>query len=706
VRRVTETRKLTTILALDMVGYSRATERDDSAAAEAIRKTRDVLARASAAHGGRIFSSAGDGFMLEFPTATAGFEAALAMLNAFETLEPPLLVRIGLHTGEVIVEQDGDLLGHAVNIAARLQQRAKPKEIVLSEEVKRSARGTLTGNLISLGDVKLDKMSETMDIYVASAGKPGLRAPRFGRRTRLAAIGAGLLVAGALGAAWMLQPSRDVRTAVFTIQAPSGDAELVSLASGVTSEIVDSLHQIAIETIAPSETVDQRRSIAERARSLGAAFTLDGDIVREGETVRVSVRLNDVYARQTLWAQSFERESRQARELRLEAASAVIAIMECAIAARRDAPELAPSALSMLLRSCELSLSGEGLEEALRLAEQVAGLAPRSSFLQGRLANTYWLLAYTGSQPDESLVAQAYAAADAALRLDNANAEALMVKIDRLAYTASLREWEEGLLSALSRAPDNADLNWYYAWFLRTFGGRPGEAVQYQRRAFARRPLSPGFLATLAFMLASTGADREAIALLANAEARWPGHAGVWYERFRINLWFGSRTEALRLLDEAPSGFSTAEIQCWRRVATGLATNANRARREVARAAQACWPPEDRYVVLASIGEVDDAFADVERLLAECPDANTVLAVGGATRALPRCLIDFSWRTMFYPMTASMRRDPRFMPLMRRAGLLQYWLETDRWPEFCEEASLPYDCRQEARRLLGPAQQQ
>ncbi|MGD9980644.1 MAG: adenylate/guanylate cyclase domain-containing protein, partial [Hyphomonadaceae bacterium] len=190
---MSETRKLATILALDIVGYSRATERDDSAAAAAVHKTRALLSEVSAARAGRIFSSAGDGFMLEFPTATAGLEAAFAITEACKQFDPPLKVRIGLHSGEVLVEADGDLLGHAVNIAARLQQRASPGEIVLSEDVRRSARGALTSNLVSLGDVKLDKMSETLDIYAANVKRGGLPPFLRGRRARFAAIGAALL---------------------------------------------------------------------------------------------------------------------------------------------------------------------------------------------------------------------------------------------------------------------------------------------------------------------------------------------------------------------------------------------------------------------------------------------------------------------------------------------------------------------------------
>ena len=47
------------------------------------------------------------------------------------------------------------------------------------------------------------------------------------------------------------------------------------------------------------------------------------------------------------------------------------------------------------------------------------------------------------------------------------------------------------------------------------------------------------------------------------------------------------------------------------------------------------------------------------------------------------------------------RNDPRFMPLAARYGLVRYWMKTGKWPDFCLEADLPYDCRQEAKKYAN-----
>jgi len=59
---------------------------------------------------------------------------------------------------------------------------------------------------------------------------------------------------------------------------------------------------------------------------------------------------------------------------------------------------------------------------------------------------------------------------------------------------------------------------------------------------------------------------------------------------------------------------------------------------------------------------------------------------------------------LFTPLTAATRRDPRFMQLTRRIGLMDYWRAGGGWPDFCSEPGLKYDCRTEAARLLATAE--
>ena len=115
-------RKIAVIISIDIAGFSKASEFDDLKTASLVRSFKTILNNTIQPFNGRIFNTAGDGFMVEMPTATT---AVQAIHNLFSNPDIPT-IRVGVHAGEVIEEENGDLLGHAVNVAARLQSLASP----------------------------------------------------------------------------------------------------------------------------------------------------------------------------------------------------------------------------------------------------------------------------------------------------------------------------------------------------------------------------------------------------------------------------------------------------------------------------------------------------------------------------------------------------------------------------------------------------
>ena len=113
--------KLATIMSIDVAGYSQRSEDDQARAAVEVAVLRGKIEALALRERGRVFNTAGDGFMLEFPSAAN----ALAVADELCCAEA-LPLRIGVHLGDVFVTANGDLLGHGVNVAARLQQQAEP----------------------------------------------------------------------------------------------------------------------------------------------------------------------------------------------------------------------------------------------------------------------------------------------------------------------------------------------------------------------------------------------------------------------------------------------------------------------------------------------------------------------------------------------------------------------------------------------------
>src|SRR5215210_9351034 len=129
------TRRLAAILAADVAGFSAMMERDEEGTAARIRALRaDVIEPALARHHGRLVKTTGDGFLAEFASPVEAVRSALAIqdqLAASESTVHALNLRIGINLGDIIIEDDGDVFGDGVNVAARLEQIAEPGGIAV-----------------------------------------------------------------------------------------------------------------------------------------------------------------------------------------------------------------------------------------------------------------------------------------------------------------------------------------------------------------------------------------------------------------------------------------------------------------------------------------------------------------------------------------------------------------------------------------------
>ncbi|MGE0044621.1 MAG: adenylate/guanylate cyclase domain-containing protein, partial [Hyphomonadaceae bacterium] len=141
--------RLASIVSVDMAGFSSMSERDQRKAARVVEGLRARVEAAASAHAGRIFNTAGDGFMLEFASAGSALGAIQDLLDKRPKGEPD--IRIGAHVGDVVVTAGNDLLGHGVNVAARLQDLASPNTALVSGEFRSMARNSPSAAFMSKG---------------------------------------------------------------------------------------------------------------------------------------------------------------------------------------------------------------------------------------------------------------------------------------------------------------------------------------------------------------------------------------------------------------------------------------------------------------------------------------------------------------------------------------------------------------------------
>jgi class 3 adenylate cyclase len=164
-------RRLSAILAADVVGYSALMEQDEAGTFDRLRAHRKGLFEPEIEkHHGRIFKLTGDGLFAEFASVVDAVECAvsvqrgLAERNANVPEDQRIDVRIGINLGEVIVDGE-DRLGEGVNIAARLEQLADPGGILVSGKVTKEVEKKLAFGFEPMGEQKVKNINEPILVF-------------------------------------------------------------------------------------------------------------------------------------------------------------------------------------------------------------------------------------------------------------------------------------------------------------------------------------------------------------------------------------------------------------------------------------------------------------------------------------------------------------------------------------------------------------
>ena len=223
----TEHRKLAAIMFTDMVGYSALAQRNEALALELLEEHRHIVRDLLPQHGGREVKTAGDGFLIEFPSALAAVQAAVAIqdaLHARNQVSPPerqVKVRIGIHVGDVVVSA-GDIHGDGVNIAARIEPLAPPGGICVSNAVFEQVRNKLEQPIAALGPAELKNIELPVVVHrVVMAWESGSVRLPAGRRRGIARAGlvAGLVLLALVAVTALWQPWRKARSFSATVSA-------------------------------------------------------------------------------------------------------------------------------------------------------------------------------------------------------------------------------------------------------------------------------------------------------------------------------------------------------------------------------------------------------------------------------------------------------------------------------------------------------
>ncbi len=163
-------RKLSAIMFTDIKGYSKAMHQDESAAIKMLAKHNEILKKTILSFGGNVIEIIGDAFLASFNSAVESVKCGLSIQkeiiehNNNAAKNERFKVRIGIHLGDV-VEFEGKIKGDTLNIAARIQQAAKPGGVYFSEDVYSAVQNKIKINPESIGKCKFKNIKKIISVY-------------------------------------------------------------------------------------------------------------------------------------------------------------------------------------------------------------------------------------------------------------------------------------------------------------------------------------------------------------------------------------------------------------------------------------------------------------------------------------------------------------------------------------------------------------
>jgi DNA-binding winged helix-turn-helix (wHTH) protein/TolB-like protein len=538
------------------------------------------------------------------------------------------------------------------------------------------------------------RLTSSSPVEHAPSVEPSRRERRFAFWPSVAA--AALAILAAVAATFWIVGGRFSddhlanRVAVQPFDTLSNSEDARALVRRIPNEIVNELGDSQIETVLAGEQAGKESPSSTSPRP---ALAVTGLLREDSPNVIVDVRVEDGITHAALWSMEFKRDRGEASDLPMEVAARVADVVNIAIFARSANPPLTDdSALSALLQTNDMIRDAQrGVwAQMVERAQGVVARHPEFAFGHDVLAAAYAEASESIDIPDraQAMSGAARREANLTLKLDPADAGAYAVLS---ALEPTYRASEAMLLRGIKygRHP-KAPLGALYsseATLLNNVG-RVHEALSFQLIAHATDEWGPPKTAQLARVYANLGDLPAARGWIQKGVQLWPNHSGVRRVRRYIAGFYEQPSVALATFDAMDAQASSAENEnaIWRSFIKAKARHSERLTAEtISQIRQGADEDkisrENEIMMLAALGE-------------------TKQALDAANSALDRQRLE-SW-FLFTPVTRNLRQDPGFVGLVARIGLIQYWRETGKRPDFCTDQARRNECSPQLLAALKP----
>ena len=498
------TRRLSAILAADVVGYARLIRADEEgtlASLNALR--RDIIDPKIAAHHGRIVKLMGDGMLAEFGSAVDAVRNAIAMQTAVAGRQAGIpenrriLFRVGINLGDVVIDGD-DIQGDGINVAARLEALADPGGICLSGKVYEEVRDRIDVPFEDGGNQTVKNIDRPIRVWRWGPGAPEI--PKTPKTAGLSDEPAGALARSP-------RPS----IAVLPFDNLSGDADQQYFTDGMVEEIITGLSRIRWLTVIARNSSFAFRgeplTIGEIARRLGVRYVLEGSVRRSGERVRITAQLIETEGGGHLWADHFDGTLADVFDLQDQITAGVVGAIEPSVRkaeiqrVKRKRPDDL-DAYDLYLRAVAhmYEVTPQARTEAMTYVEKALAIDPDYADAHGVAAWCYFARSLWEGEPTDAFRDEALMHARAVQTLQSEDATTLAHAA--IALALATHDFESALTMidrAVALNPSSAHAYGHGA-VINVWSGRYDAAIALAEKALRLSPFDPLAVMPLAAM--------------------------------------------------------------------------------------------------------------------------------------------------------------------------------------------------------------
>jgi adenylate cyclase len=493
-------RQLAAILFADMAGYTALMQENEQKAKLLRDRQRRVLENLIPAYNGNIIQYYGDGALSIFGSAIDAVKCAVDIQQELQK-EPIVLVRIGLHSGDIVWDSQG-VYGDSVNLASRIESLSVPGSVLISDKVYDEIKNQAEIHTVLLGKFNLKNVKRPVEVYAVTGGS--------------------LIVPTA--AQTGIKAGSEKSIAVLPFVNMSADPENEYFSDGISEEILNALTRVeGLQVTARTSSFSfkgKNEDVRQIGMKLGVSSVLEGSVRRAGKKIRITAQLINAADGYHIWSEVYDSDLEDIFQVQDEISLKILNRLKenFAVVEKKEAIIKPPTDN---LEAYNLYLKGryhwnksnpEDICKAIKKFEEAISIDPDFALAYCALSYCYSFMGSTGLMPPAEAYPKAKDHTLKAIELDPNHPESYL----SLASIKFFHNWdfdgaEASLNKAVSLNLNSSLVNQVHGWFLIAKGDF-NKAIEKMEQALLLDPLSMPLMSNLGDAYSFAGRFDEALA--------------------------------------------------------------------------------------------------------------------------------------------------------------------------------------------------